>query len=190
MAADVEGHTSARSSSGPQITASVLKVQLASREVWALLDSGADFTMLRDGLHEGIQRDLGCQLTSPSQPARGAGGEPLHIVGVLHNVPIQIRGKSFTCSNVAVVSGLVYDIVLGRDFCCRYGTIIDDQRGELRLAGMTIPLPSYSEIRPTRARVLLTAAAVIPARSVLIVSATVAPLDGKVPNPSSLLGVF
>ena len=184
------GQASARSPAGSRLTASVVKAQVGSREVWALVDSGADFTMLRDGLQEELQREFGCKMNSPSRPARGAGGEPLHIAGVLNEVPIQIREQAFTCSSVAVVGGLVYDIVLGRDFCCRYGTIIDDQQGILRLAGMSIPLPTYSEIRPTRARVLLTAVAVVPARSAVIVPAKVAPLDGKMRNPSSLYGVF
>ena len=190
MSAGAEGQAPAPCPSGSRLTASVVKAQVGDKEVWALVDSGADFTMIRDGLQTDIQRDLGCQMTRPSRPARGAGGEPLHIVGVLSEIPIRIRDQSFTCASVAVVSGLVYDVVLGRDFCCRYGTIIDDQQGVLRLAGMSIPLPTYGEIRPTRARVLLTAATVVPARSALIVPARVAPLDGKVRNPSSLSGVF
>ena len=161
-----------------QLTAAAVKVSLGDRHLWALVDTGADFSMIKDGLQGEIQKNLGCRLFPPVQPARGAGGEPLHIAGVLQEVPLKVQDKLFTCPSLAVVGGLVYDLVLGRDFCCRYGTVIDDQSGTLRLAGMKIPLPKYSDIRPSRARILLCATAVVPPRTACVVSAKVVPIDG------------
>ena len=60
----------------------------------------------------------------------------------------------------------------------------------IRLAGMSIPLPPYSAIRPSRARVLLAATTVVPARSVIVVRASVVPVNGKVSNPCALQGVI
>ena len=58
--------------------------------------------------------------------------------------------------------------------------MIDDQSGSLKLAGMTIPLPTYNDIRPSRARVLLCATAVVPPRSACVVTAKIVPVDGAI----------
>ncbi|XP_043196382.1 uncharacterized protein LOC122367402 [Amphibalanus amphitrite] len=55
---------------------------------------------------------------------------------------------------------------------------------------MSIRLPPYSAIRPSRARVLLAATTVVPARSVIVVRASVVPVNGKVSNPCALQGVI
>ena len=112
MAAGAEGQESARRPSGSQVTASVVEVQLGTRRVWALVDSGADFTMIRDVLQENVQRELGCRLTLPSQTSRGAGGEPLHITGVVNDLTVEIQGKPFATPSAAVVKGLT-DVRVG-----------------------------------------------------------------------------
>ena len=166
-------------------TATAVEVLVGNKRFWALVDTGADFSMIRDGLQGRLHSDLGCRLSSPSQGARGAGGEPLQIKGILHDVPLLIQDKPFSCDSMAVVGGLIYDVVLGRDFCCRYGTIIDDQQGTLTLDGLTIRLPYYSDLQPTRARVLLGATTVVPPRSASIVEATIVPVDGIITNTFS-----
>ena len=163
-----------------RLTASAVRVNFGSLEVWALLDSGADFSMVRDGLQQKLKTELGCEATAPLRSAKGAGGNPLVIVEVLREVHMSIRGEPFVCPRLAVVTGLVYDVILGRDFCCRYRTIIDDEQGMLRVKGLTIPLPTYPEIRAPRGRVILEENVVIPGRSVSMVSAVVLSLDGSV----------
>ncbi|MEL6816872.1 MAG: retropepsin-like aspartic protease, partial [Cyanobacteria bacterium J06598_3] len=187
--ADTKGQVSASGPSGSRITASVVEVQVGNRSVWALVDSGADFTMMRGSLHAEIQRHLGGKLTVPSQTARGAGREPLKILGIAHDVTVSIQGREFVCSSVAVVDGLVYDVVLGRDFCCRHGTVIDDREGVLRVQGLAIPLPLYSDFKPSRSRVILAATAVVPPRSVMGVRAKVVPVDREFSNPYGVEGV-
>ena len=59
------------------------------------------------------------------------------------------------CETIALVKGPTYDLVLGREFCCRFGTVIDDQAGVLRIGGLSIPLPLYTDIWPSRIRVML-----------------------------------
>ena len=162
-----------------RLTATAIRVHLGSLEVWALVDSGADFSMVRDGLQQRLKAELTCQATTPTRSAKGAGGSPLNIVEVLCDVPIQVREESIVCPRLAVVSGLVYDMILGRDFCCQNRTIIDDEKGVIRIKGMTIPLPTYPEIRPPRARVILGDAVTLPGRSVATVAAVVQRLDGK-----------
>lgn len=154
-----------------RLTASAVRVNFGSLEVWALLDSGADFSMVRDGLQQKLKTELGCEATAPLRSAKGAGGNPLVIVEVLREVHMSIRGEPFVCPRLAVVTGLLYDVILGRDFCCRYRTIIDDEQGMLRVKGLTIPLPTYPEIRAPRGRVILEENVVIPGRSVSMVSA-------------------
>ena len=105
----------------------------------------------------------------------GAGGEPLIICGQVQ-VPFSIRKVEFVQS-MLVVRGLVYQVVLGRDFCCQYGTVLDDQAGTLRLRNMEIRLPTYSELGPKRSRVITHARVVIPPKSEILVSVAVHPLD-------------
>ena len=49
----------------------------------------------------------------------GAGGEPLMICGQVE-VPFLVQRVQFMQS-MLVVRSLVYQVVLGRDFCCRVG---------------------------------------------------------------------
>lgn len=168
-----------------RLTATAIRVHLGSLEVWALVDSGADFSMVRDGLQQRLKTELACQATTPTRSAKGAGGSPLNIVEVLRDVPIQVEEESIVCPRLAVVSGLVYDVILGRDFCCQNRTIIDDEKGVIRMKGMTIPLPTYPEIRPPRARVILGDAVTLPGRSVTTVAAVVQRLDGQGPFVTS-----
>ena len=176
----------AETPSGSHLTASAVEIQVGGRGVWALVDTGADFSMMREGLHD----TLGRELTPPTQSAKGAGGEPLHIAGTIHKVPISIQGKEFLCDNIAVVRSLVYDFVLGRDFCCRFGTVIDDREGTLRIGGLTVPLPLYSDIWPHRSRVLLAANVTIPPRSTMLVGAKVTPVGGKSRGLIAIQGVL
>ncbi|KAF0297636.1 hypothetical protein FJT64_004848 [Amphibalanus amphitrite] len=71
----------------------------------------------------------------------------------------------------------------------------------LRLDGRQLDVPpapleadettsGRSAIRPSRARVLLAATTVVPARSVIVVRASVVPVNGKVSNPCALQGVI
>ena len=122
--------------------------------------------------------------------AKGAGGEPLHIAGVIHEASITIQGKAFVCGSIAVIRGLVYDLVLGRDFCCRFGTIIDDQTGVLLIGGLSIPLPLYTDIWPRRARVMLVANVTIPPRSTMLVGAKVSPVGGESRSLVAIQGVI
>ncbi|KAF0292000.1 Fibulin-2 [Amphibalanus amphitrite] len=54
----------------------------------------------------------------------------------------------------------------------------------------TLDSGATSAIRPSRARVLLAATTVVPARSVIVVRASVVPVNGKVSNPCALQGVI
>lgn len=162
-----------------RLTATAVRVKLGGLEVWALIDSGADFSMIKDGLQHRLKTELGCKSITPSRSAKGAGGNALVIVEVLCEVPVSIREESFVCPRLAVVSGLIYDVILGRDFCCRHRTVIDDEQGVFRIRGVNIPLPTYPEIRPPRARVVLEETITIPGRTVSMVAAAVRPLDGS-----------
>ncbi|KAF0291427.1 hypothetical protein FJT64_010495 [Amphibalanus amphitrite] len=74
----------------------------------------------------------------------GAGGNELQMLGVVRNLGLEIRDKIVVCPEVEIVGGLLYDMVLGRDFCCREKTVIDDENGVIRLGSLTLPLPYYT----------------------------------------------
>ena len=66
--------------------------------------------------------------------------------------------------------------MLGRDFCCRYGTVLDDRTGTLTLQNLELRLPTYDELGPKRSRVITHATVVIPPKSEILVSVAVHPL--------------
>ena len=105
----------------------------------------------------------------------GAGGEPLTICRQVE-VPFLVQRVQFMQS-MLVVRSLVYQVVLGRDFCCRYGTVLDDRTGTLTLQNLELRLPTYDELGPKRSRVITHATVVIPPKSEVLVSVAVHPLD-------------
>ena len=86
MIAGTEGQVPAARDNKSQITAAAVEVTLGTRRVCALVDTGADFSMVRDGLQGEIQRDLKCEMFPPARSARGAGRELLRIAGVLRDL--------------------------------------------------------------------------------------------------------
>ncbi|KAF0310129.1 hypothetical protein FJT64_018819 [Amphibalanus amphitrite] len=123
-------------------------------EALAVRDRGAPGADRLDALERGIgelQRALQRLDTTERRDdyrTWGAGGNELQMLGVVHNLGLEIQQKTFVCPEVEIVGGLLYDIVLGRDFCCREKTVIDDGNGVIRLGSLTLPLPSHAEVRP------------------------------------------
>ena len=105
-----------------------------------------------------------------------ASGEVINIQGC-RQIEFKIQDETFTCK-AAVTRGLIVDLVLGRDFACRYGSVLDDEVGECRIGKLKIPLPSYSDIQPSRSRVRILHTASIPPRSEAFVLAKVEPING------------
>ena len=143
-------------------TAAMIEVGIAGRLYWALVDSGADFTIISDALYQDVRSHTDTTIGAPRRSAVGEGGERVPIVGELEGLTIQVQHKHVPCPSVSVVDGLIHDIVLGRDFCCQTRTILDDRHGTLQIQDVIITLPTYDEIRPRRSRVKLAAAVVIP----------------------------
>ena len=154
----------------------MIQVTIGSRRVWALVDSGADFSLVKADVARTCAGAESERSSGSCGSLVGASGEPLHILAVA-DVPVLIEGKEFVTS-MALVEHLIYDLVLGRDFACRNGTILDDRRGVLQLGDIEIALPTYDEIRPSRSRVRLQTTVSVPPRSEAIVAAAVEAIDG------------
>ena len=80
-----------------------------------------------------------------------AGGGTIKVSGRAE-VPFQIRTSQFV-QPMAVIPGLVYHVILGRDFCCQHATILD-KAGVFIVGNHKIDLPTYEELRPKRAKVV------------------------------------
>ena len=158
----------------PEKRAAVMEIDVSGFTTWALIDSGADKSMMSEKFAATALGQDRVQRTNVDRMT-GAGGEPLVICGQVE-VPFSVQTVPFSQS-VLIVRGLVYQVVLGRDFCCRYGTVLDDQAGMLRLQNLEIRLPTYSELGPTRSRVITRSTVVIPPKSEILVSVAVHPLD-------------
>ena len=170
----------------------MIEVGVAGRLWWALVDSGADFSMINDVLYHEIKESTKVTMQPPTRTAVGVGGERVPILGELQGLTLRVQHKQLACPAVSVVAGLVHDIVLGRDFCCKMGTVLDDRRGTLQVGDLTITLPTYEEIRPQRSRVRVAAAVVIPPRSGVTIWAKLQPVDGRLleNDPHPLEGVL
>ena len=155
----------------------MIRVVLEGRQVWALLDSGADFSLIREELANSLADPDGRLLEQRSaSPVLGASGEVIDIRGC-RQIEFKIQDETFTC-RTAVTRGLIVDLVLGRDFACQYRSVLDDDAGECRIGQLRIPLPSYSEVRPSRSRVRIMQTSAIPPRSEAFVMAQVEPVNG------------
>ena len=120
----------------------MVRVDLEGRQVWALLDSGADFSLIREELANSLTGAGDRPVVRRSaSPVLGASGEVIDIQGC-RQIDFKIQGEKFTC-NMAVTRGLIVDIVLGRDFACQYRAVLDDEVGECRIGKLRIPLTSY-----------------------------------------------
>ena len=119
----------------------MIRVVLEGRQVWALLDSGADFSLIREELANSLADPGGRLLEQRSaSPVLGASGEVIDIRGC-RQIEFKIQDETFTC-RTAVTRGLIVDLVLGRDFACQYRSVLDDDAGECRIGKLRIPLPS------------------------------------------------
>lgn len=152
----------------------MVRINTNGRHLWALIDSGADFSLMKEGVAVGTLNPS--TRSRPAGTAVGAGGEVLNILGT-EVLDFSIRDKVFCC-RMAVVRGLIYDVILGRDFCCQNGTILDDKQGILYVGDMALPLPTYDEIRPLRSRATTSTVVIVPPRSEQIVWAKLEPIDG------------
>ena len=56
-----KGQEPAMNAPGSRVTTPVVEVSLGSKRLWALVDSGADFSMIRSGLHIPVREEMGCQ---------------------------------------------------------------------------------------------------------------------------------
>ena len=148
--------------------------------------------MINDVLYHEIKESMNVTMQPPTRSAVGVGGEQVPILGELQGLTLRVQHKQLPCPTMSVVTGLVHDIVLGRDFSCEVGMVLDDRRGTLQLRDLTITLPTYEEIRPQRSRVRVAAAVVIPPRSEMTIWAKLQPIDGMLlaNDPHPLEGVL
>ena len=173
---------------GPK-RASVVKIEVEGRSVWALVDSGADASMISQEFAQAVvPRDSIMKGTFGT--ITQAGGQKIPVT--CHaEVTFQMRAMQFI-QPMVVIPGLIYQVVLGRDFCCQHKTVLDDKTGVFRIGELEIPLPTYTELRPQRARVVTCSAFTVPARAQTLVHMNVEIPDGgvKVTREATWQGVL
>ena len=162
--------------SSPQTRPAMVNVLVGKCHVWGLVDSGADFSVIREDIANSYAREKSLVIGPATRSAVAAGGETLDIGGSL-SVELMIKDKGFR-HEMAVSKNIIYDVILGRDFCCKVGLVLDDRQAVIRIDEMVIPLPTYEEVRPARARVRVGEAVVIPSRSKCMAMARVEPVHG------------
>ena len=148
--------------------------------------------MMSNTLYEQVSNAIDITMHPPERSAVGVGGESVPILGEVRGLTLSIKHKQVDCPTLSVVDGLVHDLVLGRDFCCQIGTVLDDTNGTLQIQDLKLRLPTYDEIRPRRSRVKTVCSVMIPPRSVAVIWAQLQPIDGKIleNDPNQLHGVI
>lgn len=155
----------------------MVRIEVEGKCAWALVDSGADLSMISANFahqalnKETVQKGNFGYVTS-------AGGGQVQVVGRAE-VSFSLQAERFM-QHMAVIPGLVYHVVLGRDFCCQHGTVLDDRAGIFKIRNTEIPLPTYEQISPHKARVLTCSQFSIPPRSEMLVEANLEPMDGGI----------
>ena len=124
-AAATRRRETAGKSEEPRKTAAMIKVVLEGRQIWALLDSGTDFSLINEELANSLEKEGGRLMDQRSASSvLGASGEHIDILGC-RQIGFRIQEETFTCK-VTVTRGLIVDLVLGRDFVCRYRSVLAD----------------------------------------------------------------
>ena len=157
--------------------ASAIQIEVEGRSVWALVDSGADISMMGQEFAKAVIPKESLQKGSFGAITQ-AGGQKISVTSQAE-VTFQIQSEQFIHPMV-IIPGLIYQVVLGRDFCCQHKTVLDDRTGIFRIGNLEIPLPTYAELRPQRARVVTCTALTVPARSRALVQMEVEIPDGGV----------
>ena len=121
--------------------ASVIQININGFPAWALIDSGADQSMVNENF---ASRAVGRDKLHQAHVERmtGAGGVPLTVCGQA-DISLEIKNTPFS-QTILVVRDLVYQVVLGRYFCCRYGTVLDDKT----LKSVCLPMPKSGQDGP------------------------------------------
>ena len=140
------------------------------------MDSGADFSVIRGDIAEMFAKEKSIAMGPAARTAVAAGGEALDVYGSI-SADLKIGDKIFL-QEMAVSKNIIYDIVLGRDFCCSVGLVLDDRQAIIQIDEMVIPMPTYEEVRPSRARVRFDNSVTVPARSTCMAMAKLDPIHG------------
>ena len=155
----------------------MIQIDVEGHRTWALIDSGADISMIsQDFAKEAVPKGA-MQFGSFGCVSEAAGGK-VNVMGRA-DVPFRINATQFI-QPMAIIPGLVYQVIRGRDFCCAQQTTLDDKAGIFRVGDQEIALPTYEELRPKKAKALTCATVTIPPRSRTITHVVVQAVDGGV----------
>ena len=170
-----QGPNPVKKDMAPKKRAAVVEVVVNGHNTLALIDSGADNSLINERF---AKRVLGPEVLSLEVRGRvvGAGGSELRVAGQAE-VLFRLGSNEFL-QHATMVSDLVYNLVLGRDFCCLHSTVLDDEAGVFRIRDQEIRLPTYDEVWPKRARVLTCTTLSLPPRSETLVEVVIQALDG------------
>ena len=106
-----------------------------------LIDSGAAVSAIDQDM---IPQDIYDQITPSSSDTIGANGVPLDVVG---RIPLEVTLRDFRkTQDVVVIRNLSVGCLLGADFLCRHGAIVDCTSRRLTLAGTEIPIISQPKM--------------------------------------------
>lgn len=161
--------------------AAIVRVEVEGQGTWALIDSGADTSMISREFADSVIPKAAVQKGSFGSITQ-AGGDKIEVTG-LAEVALSIQSLEFT-QPMMIIPGLIYKIILGRDFCCMHNTILDDKAALFKIKGLHLPLPTYEELRPKKSRVITCSAVSIPARSRTTAYLKVHALDGVPHGPT------
>ena len=115
----------------------MLKVRVGSRHLLALLDSGANISVISREMFQLFQPKVECIQSPDFKEVSGVGGERHQ---VLSKVSLNLCVDNLSLyQNFHVITGR-HDMILGLDFLCKYDVKVDFGEGTVSIGNTTVKL--------------------------------------------------
>jgi hypothetical protein len=125
-------------------SANCVRIQIEGQQVNALLDSGADVSVIRTDMFHKIKRSLSLELNKSSEVLRNASGKHLKLLGETE-VKFQI-GSQILSQKCHVTPDIRVPLLLGTDFMKHNDVTIWISRGQVTINGEILPLRHYDKL--------------------------------------------
>lgn len=123
---------------------SSISISIEGHTFRCLVDTGAAITAVSAYVWNEYLHSVCPNLVHPDlENVTSVNGEPLSVLGKAM-IKFTIESEVFPFQS-HVISGLTYDVILGRDFLSRYSSKIDFEKGIIRLISSVDPLPFCNE---------------------------------------------
>ena len=110
-----------------------------------MIDSGSDVSLINIGVIRRLKK-LG-DISNTNANLSGANGLPVKTLGEI-NLGFQLEGVYFR-NKFLVIENFSHDLLLGKDFLCEKGGVIDFEKGNMKIRDISIPFVDRNQLTVT-----------------------------------------